>query len=272
MVLKRDHREADVEALAKKFREDWSEGEVIRSWLRRHGEELRNLVRNEDWSWENIGKALSQAGIQFKTGKGLDRRKCAPGGGPGHEARKGSGQENLFPRQRQRHRQRRAFSPSPLPFAAPRPSGEPEFRIIQRGLAALKWPALRPRTGRWTREDPRPAARRRRLKGGGSAASKLAEPLDLTVEARRILAYNQDQGAGPRGRSSKERLQWLLEPTTKSASWVPRNGRTWYEKAGSAGHQRRGVQRRLNSGEIDIDDSPEVTRVAMMLPLSGTSK
>ena len=70
MVLKRDHREADVEELAKKFREDWSEGEVIRSWLRRHGEELRNLVRKEDWSWENIGKALSLAGIQFKTGKG----------------------------------------------------------------------------------------------------------------------------------------------------------------------------------------------------------
>ena len=70
MVLKRGHREADVEVLAKKFREDWSEGEVIRSWLRRHGEELRNLVRKEDWSWENIGKALSLAGIQFKTGKG----------------------------------------------------------------------------------------------------------------------------------------------------------------------------------------------------------
>jgi hypothetical protein len=31
-------------------------------------------------------------------------------------------------------------------------------------------------------------------------------------------------------------------------------------------------ERRLNLGEIDIDDSPEVTRVAMMLPLSGTSK
>jgi hypothetical protein len=31
-------------------------------------------------------------------------------------------------------------------------------------------------------------------------------------------------------------------------------------------------ERRLNSGEIDIDDSPEVTRVAMMLPLNGTAK
>jgi len=31
-------------------------------------------------------------------------------------------------------------------------------------------------------------------------------------------------------------------------------------------------ERRLNSGEIDIDDSPEVTLVAMLLPLNGTSK
>lgn len=31
-------------------------------------------------------------------------------------------------------------------------------------------------------------------------------------------------------------------------------------------------ERRLNLGEIDIDDSPEVTRVAMMLPLNGTPK
>lgn len=31
-------------------------------------------------------------------------------------------------------------------------------------------------------------------------------------------------------------------------------------------------ERRLNSGEIDIDDSPEVTRVAMMLPLYDARK
>jgi hypothetical protein len=29
---------------------------------------------------------------------------------------------------------------------------------------------------------------------------------------------------------------------------------------------------RLNAGEIDIDDSPAVTRVAMMLPLHATPK
>jgi hypothetical protein len=31
-------------------------------------------------------------------------------------------------------------------------------------------------------------------------------------------------------------------------------------------------ERRLNAGEIDIDDSPDVTRVAMMLPLRTTRK
>jgi hypothetical protein len=31
-------------------------------------------------------------------------------------------------------------------------------------------------------------------------------------------------------------------------------------------------ERRLRAGEIDIDDSPEVTRVAMMLPLRGARK
>jgi hypothetical protein len=31
-------------------------------------------------------------------------------------------------------------------------------------------------------------------------------------------------------------------------------------------------ERRLNAGEIDIDDSPDVTRVAMMLPLHATHK
>jgi hypothetical protein len=31
-------------------------------------------------------------------------------------------------------------------------------------------------------------------------------------------------------------------------------------------------ERRLRAGEIDIDDSPAVTRLAMMLPPNGTRK
>ena len=127
MVLKRELREADVEELARKFREDWSEGEVIRSWLRRHGEELRNLVRKEDWSWENIGKALSQAGIQFKTGKGWtgeNVRRAVDLAMKPKKVRAGKSLPLLAP----------SISPSPLSISAsPKPSGEPEFRIIQRG-------------------------------------------------------------------------------------------------------------------------------------------
>jgi hypothetical protein len=36
------------------------------------------------------------------------------------------------------------------------------------------------------------------------------------------------------------------------------------------GMSRGEFERRLRSGEIDIDDSPAVTRVAMMLPLRAT--
>jgi hypothetical protein len=39
------------------------------------------------------------------------------------------------------------------------------------------------------------------------------------MEVARVLpTYYGGQGVGPRGRSSKERLRWLLEPTPKSAS------------------------------------------------------
>ena len=137
MVLKRDHREADVEALAKKFREDWNEGEVIRSWLRRHGEELRNLVRKEDWSWGNIGKALSLAGIQFKTGKGWtgeNVRRAVDLAMKPKKVRAGKSSEPSAPTAPAAL----SLSPSPL-SAAPlsRPAGEPEFRIIQRGPGSV---------------------------------------------------------------------------------------------------------------------------------------
>ena len=133
MVLKRDHREADVEELAKKFREDWSEGKVIRSWLRSHGEELRNLVRNEDWSWANIGKALSLAGIQFKTGKGWtgeNVRRAVDLAMKPKKVRAGKSSEPSAPTAPPAP----SLSPSPLSASPPtRPAGEPEFRIIQRG-------------------------------------------------------------------------------------------------------------------------------------------
>jgi len=133
MVLKRDHREADIEALAQRFRENWSEGQVIRSWLRRNGEELRTLVRQEDWSWANIGKAMSLAGIQFKTGKGWtgeNVRRAVDLAMKPKKVRAGNSQTPSTPTAPSAP----TISSSP-PSARPplRPPGEPEFRIIQRG-------------------------------------------------------------------------------------------------------------------------------------------
>jgi hypothetical protein len=133
VVLKRDHSRADVETLAEKFREDWGEGQVIRSWLRRHGDELRNLVRHEDWAWVNIGKALSQAGIQFKTGKawtGENVRRAVDLAMKPKKIRAAEPQTVSVPAP--------PLSPPLLPAALSqaRPSNEPEFRIIQRGPGA----------------------------------------------------------------------------------------------------------------------------------------
>jgi hypothetical protein len=133
MVLKRDHREADVEELAQRFRENWNEGQVIRSWLRRHGEELRTLVRQEDWSWENIGKALSLAGIQFKTGKGWrgeNVRRAVDLAMKPKKARAGKSQAPSTPTASSAPTISSSPPSAPPP---PRPPGEPEFRIIQRG-------------------------------------------------------------------------------------------------------------------------------------------
>jgi phage/plasmid-like protein (TIGR03299 family) len=67
--------------------------------------------------------------------------------------------------------------------------------------AALERPALRPRARRWTREDPRPAARRRCLTRQGPAGSELTGP--AMTERWKSPAYSptmEDQGVGPRGR------------------------------------------------------------------------
>jgi hypothetical protein len=51
----------------------------------------------------------------------------------------------------------------------------------------------------------------------------------------------------------------------------------WDQRVDEQARKRLGMsgeefERRLRAGEIDIDDSPDVTRVAMMLPLHATRK
>ncbi|MES2292707.1 MAG: hypothetical protein V4527_05355 [Pseudomonadota bacterium] len=132
MVVKRAHSEADVEALSKKFREDWSEGQVIRSWLRRHGEELRNLVRHEDWAWVNIGRALSQAGIQFKTGKSWTGENLRRAVDLAMKPKAARASKSQAPFTAPAPASPPVLSSPPSSPPPPRPSGEPEFRIIQR--------------------------------------------------------------------------------------------------------------------------------------------
>lgn len=134
-MLKRDHNNAEIEKLAQKFRESWSEGQVIRSWLRNHSAELRKLVREEDWSWANIGKALSAAGIQFKTGKPWTGENVRRAVDLAVKPRKLPGTKQTTT----------PFAPTApvsapvtpvLASAAPKGAGEPEFRIIRRGPGA----------------------------------------------------------------------------------------------------------------------------------------
>jgi hypothetical protein len=132
MVVKRAHQGADIEALGETFREDWSEGQVIRSWLRRHGEELRNLVRQEDWAWVNIGRALSKAGIQFKTGKGWTGENVRRAVDLAMKPKKArAAKSQAAPIQGASALPTTSASP-PATSLPPRPSREPEFRIIQR--------------------------------------------------------------------------------------------------------------------------------------------
>ena len=127
MVLKRNHSQAEIEELAKSFRETWSDGHIIRSWLRRHSEELRKLVREEDWSWTNIGKALSAAGIQYNTDKGWtgeNVRRAVDLATKPKLPRAGKPQAVV------------PATPTGVPASVPppvaRPAGEPEFRVITR--------------------------------------------------------------------------------------------------------------------------------------------
>ena len=139
MVLKRNHTDTEIEELAQKFRETWSKGQVIRSWLRNNSAELRKLVREEDWSWANIGKALSAAGIQFKTGKGWtgeNVRRAVDLALKPRKGRVGKPQATVSAPPPATWQPESLRAPSP----SPQPSGEPEFRIIQRGPGSPRRP------------------------------------------------------------------------------------------------------------------------------------
>ena len=122
MVYRRDHTEAEIEALAARFREDWTDGQLVRPWLRRHSEELWALVRDDDWAWANIGKAMTLAGIAFKTGNAWTGENLRRSVDLAMKPRKG----------RRKKRQSERDAPS-VNQVHPTPDGGPgEFRIVRR--------------------------------------------------------------------------------------------------------------------------------------------
>jgi len=66
---KRARTEAEIAALAARLGEDWTPGDAVMPWLRKHVDELTDLVHDEGWSWSAIGQALDAAGIRYSTGR-----------------------------------------------------------------------------------------------------------------------------------------------------------------------------------------------------------
>ncbi len=68
MPIKRQPSEAELDALAERFRVLWRQGDVLRPWLRKHHAMIRALV-HDDWSWATVAEALTRAGITWRTGR-----------------------------------------------------------------------------------------------------------------------------------------------------------------------------------------------------------
>jgi len=66
MPIKRQPPEAELDALAERFRALWRQGDVVRPWLRKHHAMIRTLV-HDDWSWAAVAEALTRAGITWRT-------------------------------------------------------------------------------------------------------------------------------------------------------------------------------------------------------------
>jgi len=132
MAVRRQHSDAEIAALAEQFRQSWSEGRIIRSWLRAHGDELIDLVREDDWAWVNLGRALTLAGIAYRTGKPWTgenlRRAVALAQKPLKRAQRAKAvrpDEDVSAETLRR--------PEPVSDQSPRCDGpEPEFRIIRK--------------------------------------------------------------------------------------------------------------------------------------------
>lgn len=61
--------DAEVQALATRWRSEWTPHDGIEPWLRRHMAELTGLIHHDRWSWADLTRALNDAGIFYGTGR-----------------------------------------------------------------------------------------------------------------------------------------------------------------------------------------------------------
>jgi hypothetical protein len=69
MPRKHPRPDADVDRLAAQLRGRWVPANGIEPWLRRNVARLRRMVRDEGWSWADIGRAMTLAGITYGGGR-----------------------------------------------------------------------------------------------------------------------------------------------------------------------------------------------------------
>ena len=62
---KRRRPDAEIAVLAARLAQDWTPGDLVFTWLRRHVAELTRMVRDDGWSWADVARALDMAGIAY---------------------------------------------------------------------------------------------------------------------------------------------------------------------------------------------------------------
>jgi hypothetical protein len=65
---KRIRSDTEVAALATQVAADWTAGDAVLTWLRRHVEALTRMVHDDGWSWPDLARALTVASICYRSG------------------------------------------------------------------------------------------------------------------------------------------------------------------------------------------------------------
>src|ERR1700750_2275496 len=68
MAKRRNQTSQDISELAENFRAVGNGRQVLTSWLNIHGPAILERAKSGQWSWDNLGRAMTEAGITYQTG------------------------------------------------------------------------------------------------------------------------------------------------------------------------------------------------------------